>query len=137
MNMNIIISYKQTWVDIEELEYNLKFLRKTLEDLGHKTFIYFLDDDSEKTASYIMQRVKDEIEKADLFLCFINHKEKSEGMLLELWEAYALWKEIILLVNNKFRGDYYLSYATAKETLYFDKIHDLKEDLENLLKDKE
>jgi hypothetical protein len=34
--------------------------------------------------------VKDEIEKTDMFLCFINDKEKSEGMLMELGMAYSL-----------------------------------------------
>ena len=122
--MKIVITYKQTWVEEEELKHNLSFLRKTLEELWHETFIYFLDDNSEKTASYITQKVKEEIEKANVVLCFINHKEKSEGMLLELGEAYAMWKEIILLVNSKYRGEYYLSYSIAKYIQYFDEVED-------------
>ncbi len=135
--MKIVITYKQTWVEEQELTHNLTFIRKILENLWHETFIYFLDDNSDKTATYITQKVKEEIEKANVVLCFINHKEKSEGMLLELWEAFALWKEIILLINSKYRGEYYLTHSIAKYTQYFDEVEDTEQWLKALFTPKE
>jgi hypothetical protein len=68
-----------------------------------------------------------------MFLCFINDKEKSEGMLMELGMAYSLWKQIILLVNNKVKWDYYLLYPTSEKIIYFNEIKELEYKLVNFL----
>jgi len=142
----VFISYKQTWISESELEKNLWFLRKKIEKLNsnflslrlkgkmserqkgilnYKTLIYYFDDNSDLSAEVLDKKFLENIKIADIFISFLNYKEKSEGQLMELGMAYALWKRIILLVNNKVKDNYYLAYWTTKEIYYFDSLQDL------------
>ncbi len=116
---NIYISYKQTWVSDEDLQKDLKFLRKEIEKLWNKTFVYYFDADSELDPQNLVYKFYEEIKKSDIFFCFLNYKKKSEWQLLELWIAYSLWKKIILLVNERVKESYYLAYWMADHIFYF------------------
>ncbi len=128
--MKIYVSYKQSWVPEKELEKSLTFLREEIEKLWNKTFIYFLDADSEKPATELVEIFKSEIEKSDLFFCFINHKKPSEWQLMELAMAYAMNKKIILYVNDEVKDSYFLTYWVASHTFYF---KNFKKDLKKIL----
>jgi len=128
---NIFISYKQTWISEEELNKTLGFLREKLEKLWQKTFIYYFDDNSQLPVEELDKKFLEDIKKSDIFISFLNYKEKSEWQLMELWMAYSLWKRIIILVNNNIKENYYLSYWTTKEIYYFNELEDL--DLKKIL----
>jgi hypothetical protein len=115
----IYISYKQTWVSDKELQKNLWFLKKQIESLWNETFIYYFDWDNKLPVWEFVYKFYEEIKKSDIFFCFINHKEKSEWQLLELWMAYTLGKKIILLINEEVKDNYFLSYWTADHIFYF------------------
>jgi len=119
----IFLSYKQWGLEKSELDKNLGFLREELEKLNYQNFIYYFDNEFENVSPEIINKnAFSEIEKADIILWFINHKEKSEGQLLELGMAYAKWKKIILLVNNKIKDNYFLSFWLKAKIIYFDDL---------------
>ena len=119
----IFLSYKQWGLKKSELDKNLGFLREELEKLNYQNFIYYFDNEFENVSPEIINKnAFSEIEKADIILWFINHKEKSEGQLLELGMAYAKWKKIILLVNNKIKDNYFLSFWLKAKIIYFDDL---------------
>jgi len=119
----IFLSYKQWGLEKSELDKNLGFLREELEKLNYQNFIYYFDNEFENVSPEIINKnAFSEIEKADIILWFINHKEKSEGQLLELGMAYAKWKKIILLVNNKIKDNYFLSFWLNAKIIYFDDL---------------
>ena len=119
----IFLSYKQWGLEKSELDKNLGFLREELEKLNYQNFIYYFDNEFENVSPEIINKnAFSEIEKADIILWFINHKEKSEGQLLELGMAYAKWKKIILLVNNKIKDNYFLSFWLNANIIYFDDL---------------
>ena len=121
----IFVSYKQWWLEESELDNNLGFLRWELNNLNCENFIYYFDEKFKNiSAEEINQNAFNEIKKSDIVLWFINHKEKSEGQLLELWMAYTMWKKIILLVNEKVKENYFLSFWLKSDIIYF---YELKE----------
>jgi hypothetical protein len=122
---NIFISYKQTWILEEELNKTLGFLRENLENLWHKTFIYYFDDNSQLEAEELDKKFLENIKKSDIFISFLNYNEKSEWQLMELWMAYSLWKKIILLVNNNVKDNYFLAYWTTTEIHFFHELENL------------
>lgn len=128
--MKILISYKQTWVKEEELKNNLQKIRDALKNIWHETFIFYLDIEKYDWPKEIVDITSDEIEKSDLVVAFINHKDKSEGMLLELWIAKWLWKKIIVMVKDEFYDNYYLTYWLTQDVVKFDS---LEEDFEEKL----
>ncbi len=121
----IFISYKQTWIFEEELNDTLGFLREKIESLGYKTMIYYFDDNSDLQADILDKNFLENIKSCDIFISFLNYKKKSEWQLMELWMAYALWEEIILLVNREVKDNYYLAYWTTDKIFEFDKLQDL------------
>jgi hypothetical protein len=122
---NIFISYKQSWISHNELSLNLWFLKKNIEVLNYKTKIYYFDDNSNLEARVLNKKFLENIKNSDIFISFLNYKEKSEWQLMELWMAYSLWKKIILLININIKDNYYLSYWTTSEIYYFDKLENL------------
>jgi hypothetical protein len=78
--------------------------------------------------------LKQEINKSDLVIWFINYAEKSEWELLELWLAKWMQKKIVLVVNKKVTVNYSLIYWLTKDILYYDNISELEELLTNYLK---
>lgn len=131
--MKIFLSYKQSWVDSNILKKELSYFKDKIQEKWDNIFIYYLDKEFENKND-ILITVKEEIRKSDIFLCFINHAELSEWMLLELWIAYSLNKRIILLVNDSFKDEYFLSFQATTEIIYFDEIENL--DLNKLIMNK-
>jgi hypothetical protein len=122
---NIFVSYKQSWVSNEELDYNLGYIRDNFNKLWFKSLIYYFDDNSDLPAKELDKRFLENIKKSDIFISFLNYSEKSEWQLLELWMAYSLWKRIILIVNNSIKDNYFLAYWTSNSIIYFDKLENL------------
>jgi hypothetical protein len=122
---NIFVSYKQSWVSNEELDYNLGYIRDNFNKLWFKSLIYYFDDNSDLLAKELDKRFLENIKKSDIFISFLNYWEKSEWQLMELWMAYSLWKKIILLVNNNAKDNYYLVFWTTKEIYYFNELQNL------------
>jgi len=122
---NIFISYKQSWISKNELENNLWFLRENIDKLWFNSLIYYFDDNSDLNADILDKKFLENIKASDIFVSFLNYQEKSEWQLMELGMAYALWKKIILLVNNKIKDNYFLAYWTSENIVYFDKLENL------------
>jgi hypothetical protein len=122
---NIFVSYKQSWVSNEELDYNLGHIRDNFNKLWFKSLIYYFDDNSDLPAKELDKRFLENIKKSDIFISFLNYWEKSEWQLLELWMAYSLWKRIILLVNNNVKDNYFLAYWTTTEIHFFNELENL------------
>jgi len=119
----IFVSYKQWWLEEYELNKNLGFLRWKLNDINYENFIYYFDEKFKNvSAEEINENALNEIKKSDIVLWFINHNQKSEGQLLELWMAYSMWKKIILLVNEKVKENYFLSFWLKADIVYFDEL---------------
>lgn len=127
--MKTFISYKQTGVSETELKDELKYLKNIIKETWNKAYVYLFDDDFTNDFKTIIKKVNKEINKSELVICFINHSKKSEWQLIELWIAEWLDKKILLVVNEKFRDDYFLIYGLNIDTIYFKKI----EDVDNLL----
>ena len=122
----IFVSYKQWWLEESELDNNLGFLRWKLNNLNYENFIYYFDKKFKNiSAEEINQNAFNEINKADIVLWLINNKQKSEGQLLELWMAYAMWKKIILLVNEKVKENYFLSFWLKSDIIYFNELKEI------------
>ncbi len=121
----IFISYKQTWISDNELKENLWFLREKIEGLGYKTMIYYFDEDLDLPADILDKKFLENIKSCDIFISFLNYKEKSEGQLMELGIAYAFKKQIILFVNKQVKDNYYLVYWTTDKIFEFDNLQNL------------
>lgn len=133
--MKIFLSYKQSWVKEQELKRDLSFIRESLSELWLESFIYYLDISWKKTPKEVLEIAREKIEKSDIVICFVNYEELSEGMMLELWIAYDLKKDVILLINKKISFPYFLLKSFAKKIIEFDKLEDIKEKLESSLQD--
>lgn len=132
--MKIFISYKQSWVDDIELTDKLGKIREYLKNNWHECFIYYFDSDfSDKTYKQIIEISKEQISDCDLVLAFINHENKSEWMLLELWIAYWLNKPVITLINTKYQDDYYLTYWVSNNTILFDEFNEIPDIINKFL----
>lgn len=129
--MKIFVSYQQTWVDKNELQSNLTLIRNTLYKLGHDNFIYFLDTQFEnQTAKEIMSKAKNEIERSDIIVAFINYTGRSEGMMQELGIAYALGKKILIIMNKQMEDEYFLTYWMSSNSVFFQNIQEVEKLLE-------
>lgn len=133
--MKVFLSYQQTWVDKKILLKDLQFFREVFDDKNIKNFVYYLDEKEEDDNFYICEKVKKEIEKCDLVITYINHKKRSEWMLLELGMAYELWKEIKIFINRKYKDDYLLIYwLTKKENvIFFNEFFEIEEQIKRLV----
>ena len=117
----IYLSYKQSWVNPNQLEKELKFIKNKLEATWQKVFIYYFEEDSTLPPHQLLKKFYENIKKANLVLAYINYPEKSEGQLLELGMAYALWKPIKILINNTVKNNYYLVYGLG-QVIEFEKL---------------
>ena len=122
--MNIYLSYKQTWIKKDVLESELKYIKEQLEKKWHNVFIYYFEEDSSLSADKLNKAFLEHIKKSDLVLAYINYEQKSEGQLLELGMAYALWKEIKVFINKTVKENYFLVYGLGK-VYEFDSLEDL------------
>jgi hypothetical protein len=124
--MKIFLSYKQTWVSQEELDKNLWIIKDIAHDNWDKSFIYYLNWEVNTNSKEINKKALENITKSDLIIWFINHSEKSEWQLLELWMSYALWKKILILVNKECEDGYFLSYWLKWDIITYSDIKELK-----------
>ncbi len=133
--MKIFLSYQQTWIDEETLLKDLNFFRGVFIEKNIENYIYFLDEENNNDSSTVCRKAKEEIEKCDIVLAYINHPKRSEGMLLELGIAYELWKEIKILVNTKFKDNYLLIYwlTKSKNIVFFESLIDLEKKIKSLV----
>jgi len=122
--MNIYLSYKQSGIDPELLVKELSFLKRKIEETWNKLYVFYFEENSEQAANILNKKFLDKIKESDLVLAYINYPEKSEWQLLELWMSYALWKKIIILVNEKVKKNYYLVYWLGK-SIEFSNLNDL------------
>lgn len=132
--MKVFLSYKQTWIEPQELENTLWTIRNFLHSQWIENFIYYFDHDfKSQNAKEIIYNARKQIKESDIVIWFINYPWRSEGMMQELWMAYTLNKSVILIVNNTVKDEYFLSYGIAHTTLYFDNISQIPELLESNL----
>lgn len=125
--MKIFISYKQTWVQENELNEKLWKIKEIIENMWHTTFIYFLDTSFEnQTAKEILIKTKSEIETSDIIVSFINYSWQSEWMMQELWIAYWLKKKILTLINNNLEKEYFLTYWISNNTVFFKNFNEIE-----------
>lgn len=129
--MKIFLSYKHTWIPENELNDYLLYFEDIVKQLGDEIYIYYFDDSRVVDSKYIINKVKEEIKKADLFIWFINSSQKSEWQLIELWIAEWYNKEILLLVNEEYKDDYFLIYWLNNKILYYKDIKEIKSLLDN------
>lgn len=129
--MKIFLSYKQTDIQENILKTELKLLKSIIEKFKNNVFVYYLENSWKIQANEIINTVKDEINKTDLVIWFINYSKKSEWQLLELWIAKWLNKKILLLVNKKVKSNYFLIYWLNSKILYYENINEIEKILSN------
>jgi hypothetical protein len=132
--MKIFISYKQSGLSDRELQGDLSIFKEILESQWHDVFIYYFDADYiNRTPKDIIYTARDEINKSDMVIWFVNHSGKSEWMMEELGIAFWLNKDIKLIVNTKYKDEYFLSYWISSETFLFSNHKELNNILSNQL----
>lgn len=129
--MKIFIANKFRGVDKADLKEKLKEIIVVLEKNGHQVFSYFRDKERWKPKSLplgkVIKEAFTEIKKCDTILCFIEHRELSEGMLLEIGFAKALGKKVIILISKK--CSFPTIEAIADKVIRFTNIKDLNRKL--------
>ena len=132
--MLVYLAYKFTNVkDKEDLINSLNDISKTLNFLGHQTFILGRDIQNWKK-SHISQLISlfhiiKNMIKANKIFAFINSDEKSTGLSTELKIAKILGKNVTILKKNTVTQNYFedLRFKTTE----FVNIDDLKERLKS------
>lgn len=134
--MRIFVSHKFRGVDPDALRLDLKNISNKLEAIGHSTFIYFRDVEQWGVMDFppgkVIKEAFEEIKNSDAVLVLLNHKEPSEGMLLEFGFAKALGKKIILLADNA-RCPTFLE-KISDEVIKFKNLEDAAIGLKNIKK---
>ncbi len=129
--MKIFIANKFRGVDKADLREKLKEIIVVLEKNGHQVFSYFRDKERWKPKNLplgkVIKEAFAEIKKCDTILCFIEHKELSEGMLLEIGFAKALKKKMIVLVAKNCSSP--ITEVIADKVIRFTNIKDLSRKL--------
>jgi len=124
--MKIFISYKQTGIEKQELNLKLNFLNTKITPFCNNSYCLWIDDKPNfYKKELLIEKLREKIINSDIVIWLIDNSEKSEWQLLELWMAYSLWKRIILLVRNKVKDNYYLTYWTTTEIHYFNELENL------------
>jgi len=86
--MKIFISHKFRGADKADLRIKLGEISFILEKNGHQTILYFRDKENWQTRNFppgkVIKEAFKEIRKCDAVLALIDHRETSEGMLLEI-----------------------------------------------------
>jgi hypothetical protein len=132
--MKIFISYKQSGLSDRELQSDLSIFKEILESKWHEAFVYYFDADYiNRTPKDIIYTARDQINKSDIVVWFVNHSWKSEWMMEELGIAFWLEKDIKLIVNTEFEDEYFLSYWISSETFLFSNNEELKNIISNQL----
>lgn len=128
--MKIYLSYKQSWIEEKNLKKELEIIRNTLNYLNIENFIWYFDEPwQDYNAKEILNKTKEKIENSDLILCYINYKEKSEGMFLELGISYHLNKPIITFINKNIIENFWSIKWLSDEIILFSDYKDLEEKL--------
>lgn len=124
--MKVFVSFKFTWLDEEELNQELSIIKSHLNHLWIDNFISFFDGVHNCESQTIMEEVFQHIRESDFWMVFINHPEKSEWMLLEIWIMQALQKDFVIFVKDEFKDNFFLSYSFAKDVIKFKDMADFK-----------
>ncbi len=134
--MKIYIAYKLSGVDLIELQKKLEEISRSIEDSGHKTFIFVRDMQQWKPGKMGLKEVMDkamiEMKKCDAILSIIDTQEKGEGLLIESGFMKALGKKVIVACGPDGRG--FMLKAIADELIEFKDLEDLKRKLKKILK---
>ncbi len=126
--MKIYLSYKQTGVELQILEKELNFFKKFFTSRGDEVFIRYLDEDWQfLSPSEILSKTKDKIDQTDIVLTYIGHSGYSEGMLLELGMAYALGKEVVILIRKDLVNQYWAIKGLSRQIYKFEKFQDIEQ----------
>ena len=134
--MKIYVSFKYSGEDLSIVRKNIKTICDILEDNGYETSCtLWLDEYFEKnnfTQKDIMEYALKEIDSSDINLAFINSKQKSEGMLLELGYSIAKEKKIYLIIKEGIPTSFLKEFA--EKVIVFKNLKDLESKLEDLTK---
>lgn len=99
IKMKVYIAYKFKDKDLKKLRKKLEKLSDIVENLGHKTFIFFRDVQKWKKTKMnvkrIFKRAMKEIEKCDIILAECS--EKARGVYFEIGYAKAKGKKVIVI----------------------------------------
>jgi nucleoside 2-deoxyribosyltransferase len=102
--MKVFLAYRHTGEDLKELEDKIGKITKAIEECKHEHFCMFYKEDEiardKWTGKQIMTKAYEEIDSSDVILFFVDKKEISEGMLLEVGYCIAKKKKIILLIKD-------------------------------------
>jgi len=97
----IYFSYKQTWENLDILTSRLKKIKNIFNELGIDSFIWLLDTKKKReNVRNIIDEIYQQIQETDGIVCYIDNKEKSEGMFLELGMWYSLGKYIVVFIKK-------------------------------------
>jgi len=119
--MRVFVSYKETGVELAELEKRLGQIKSVLEFLEYEFFIFWYDARDKITSpAQILPTIKEQIQQADLVMALINHSQKSEWQLLELWMASAWWKPIVVFVQEEMLSWYRLVDELGEKVVFKD-----------------
>lgn len=134
MKKKVFISYRFTGEDLGKLKKVIPQIHESIEEAGHDHYSTIFDSEqfsNEKwSGRQIMEKAFKEIDKSDLILFFVNSKELSQGMLVELGYSLAKKKRIILAIQEKIRD--IIFRRQIDETIEFEDLEDLKQKLKKL-----
>jgi len=126
--MRYYIAYKFLDSNKEILRRNLEIISSIVEREGNSAFIFCRDVENRQTpdkSNYqIISESFTEIKKSDGILAFVESEEKSEGMLLEIGYAKALWKKLTLLIKKWINLRFVR--VLADKIIEFDTIEDVE-----------
>jgi nucleoside 2-deoxyribosyltransferase len=127
--MKIFIAYKFTGETRESLENTVGDLTRFLKEKGHDVYCTLLDKNIQaQTKNVLFDFALKEIDKSEVLMIFLQSKDKSEGMLMEVGYAMAKNKRIVLLVSKEVKKTHLMDLV--KEKYKFNDMNDLYTKLE-------
>lgn len=128
INMKIYIAYKFHSQNKKTVRGNLTALSNILEELGHKTFVFFRDiqkrGEVTMTPKDIIYTAFQNLKKQDAILAIIINDKKSEWLLLEAGYAKALGKKFFLVIKKWCKWTFIRELAD--KIIEFEHIDELK-----------
>jgi nucleoside 2-deoxyribosyltransferase len=101
---NIVLSFKFTGENMEELTPVLEMIIGQLRTQGHDVYCSIEDEvwfrEREWTNGEIMERAFEKIDASDILFAFVRSEERSEGMLVEIGYALAKGKRLVLAIKE-------------------------------------
>jgi len=132
--MKIFISYKFAEGDPKKIEEFMENLKVSLQKSNHEmtTTFFHVEEFKKSNASMrqIMDKALDYINKADLVLCVVYSKDKSEGQIFEIGYSIAKNKKLILAIQEGLSTRWIEHYAN--KIIRFKNLEDLYKKLEKI-----